>query len=71
MRLEDGHDLLPAMTFEHPDDDNADDRTVVRVALPAPVPPAGRVSLEIDFQAQLPKVETYCQEPFSSRSSSE
>ena len=56
MRLEDGHDLLPAMTFEHSDDDNADDRTVVRVALPAPVPPAGRVSLDIDFEAQLPKV---------------
>lgn len=56
MRLVDGPDLLPAMTFEHPDDDNGDDRTVARVALPAPVPPAGSVSLDIDFRAQLPKV---------------
>jgi hypothetical protein len=56
MRIVDGPDLLPAMTFEHPDDDNADDRTVVRVVLPTPVPPAGSVSLDIDFRAQLPKV---------------
>jgi Peptidase family M1 domain len=56
MRLEDGTDLLPHRTFEHPDDDNTRDETVMRVSLPRPVPPAGSVSLDITFAAQLPKV---------------
>ena len=37
----DGADLAPGATFEHPDDGNADDRTVWRVPLPTPVPPGG------------------------------
>ena len=41
IRRADGVDLAPGATFEHPDDDNADDRTVWRVPLPEPVP-AGR-----------------------------
>ena len=56
MTLADGTGLLPGWTFEHPDDDNAEDRTVARVALPAPVPPGGEVTLEIAFTARLPKV---------------
>jgi len=56
LRLADGTDLLPSLTFEHPDDDNADDRTVARVELPAPVPPGASVELEIEFTAQLPQV---------------
>ena len=56
MKLADGTDLLPTWTFEQPDDDNAEDRTVGRVALPAPVPPGGEVTLDIAFTARLPKV---------------
>jgi hypothetical protein len=56
LKLADGTDLLPAMTFEHPDDDNADDRTVSRVVLPRPVPPGGEVELDIAWTASLPKV---------------
>ncbi len=56
MRLTDGPDLLPHRTFEHPDDDNASDETVMRVPLPRPVPPGGSVSLDIAFTAQLPRV---------------
>ncbi len=54
--LPDGTDLLPAMEFVRPDDDNPDDRTVVRVALPEPVPPGGSVVLDLAFEARLPKV---------------
>ncbi len=56
MRLADGIDLLAQRTFEHPDDDNARDETVMRVPLPRPVPPGGSVTLDIGFTAQLPRV---------------
>jgi hypothetical protein len=56
MRLADGTDLTKASTFEAPDDGNADDRTVMRVALPAVVPPGGSLTLDIEFVAKLPKV---------------
>jgi len=56
MRLEDGTDLTPAIRFMHPDDDNVDDQTVIRVPLPQPVPPGGSVTVDISFLAQLPQV---------------
>jgi hypothetical protein len=55
-RLADGADLTGAIRFEHPDDDNADDRTVARIPLPRPVPPGGTVTFEVAFKAQLPEV---------------
>ncbi len=56
MRTGDGVDLLPRGEFIHPDDDNADDRTVWRVVLPQPVPASGSITLDIEFVAKLPKV---------------
>jgi hypothetical protein len=56
VRLADGRELVDRMSFEHPDDDNQDDRTVFRLPLPDPVAPGGSVRLEIDFQAQLPRI---------------
>jgi len=56
LRLADGTDLLPGRMFEQPDDGNAADQTVMRVALPQPVAPGGSVALELAFTAQLPKV---------------
>ena len=56
LRLADGTDLTPGMRFEHPDDDNADDRTVMRVQLPQSVGPGASVTLDIVFKAQLPQV---------------
>ncbi|HEY3352741.1 MAG TPA: M1 family metallopeptidase [Polyangia bacterium] len=53
-----GQDLTRALTFERPDDGNADDETVARVTLPAPVPPGGEVSVVIDFEALLPRAVT-------------
>lgn len=54
IRRADGVDLAGAVSFEHPDDDNADDRTVLRVPLPEPVPPGGIVSVDLTFEARLP-----------------
>lgn len=56
LKLADGTDLLPALTFEHPDDDNAEDRTVARVLLPRPVGPGEEIALDITFAARLPEV---------------
>jgi Peptidase family M1 domain len=56
MRIADGTDLTKAIAFAQPDDGNPDDRTVIRVPLPQPVPPGGTVILDITFEARLPRV---------------
>src|SRR5215212_2355750 len=56
LKLADGTDLTSRIRFEHPDDDNADDRTVIRVPLPAPVPSGASITLAIDWTARLPRV---------------
>lgn len=56
LKLSDGRDLLRTATFQHPDDDNAEDQTVMRVMLPQPVPPGGTVEFDAEFRAQLPQV---------------
>lgn len=50
-----GPDLTSAKSFVHPDDDNAMDQTVLRVALPQPVPPRGTIELAVDFTSKLPR----------------
>lgn len=57
-RLEgvDGANLMPGLSFERPDDGNEDDFTVARVELPREVLPGEAVELELDFEAQLPRV---------------
>ena len=56
LKLADGRDLLGGASFQHPDDDNADDQTVMRVVLPQPVPPGGSIEFDAEFRAQLPQV---------------
>jgi Peptidase family M1 domain len=51
-----GPDLTHAIRFIHPDDDNADDQTVISVPLPQPVLPGSSITLDIDFVSKLPKV---------------
>ncbi len=55
-RVAGGADLTSAIRFERPDDDNAEDQTVIRVPLPQAVPPKGAVTFEVTFKAQLPEV---------------
>lgn len=54
MKTAGGADLLATLEYRHPDDDNADDRTVARVALPEPVRPGQSVTVEIEFRARFP-----------------
>jgi hypothetical protein len=49
-------DLTGKLRFIHPDDDNADDRTVVEVPLVRPVAPNERVTFKIVFHDQFPEV---------------
>ena len=56
MKLADGTDLTSRARFEHPDDGNADDRTVMRVPLPQPVAAGASIALVIEWHAKLPRV---------------
>jgi len=49
-------DLTTRTEFVHPDDDNIDDLTVMRLPLETAVAPGEAVNLEIDFVAKLPKL---------------
>lgn len=49
-------DLTKAIRFIHPDDANADDRTVIEVTLPAPVKPGATLEFDLDFDTKLPMV---------------
>ena len=49
-------DLTSQLQFVHPDDDNQEDRTVVQVRLPQPIPPDGEVQFKIRFHDQFPEV---------------
>jgi len=56
LALDGGADLLAASEFIRPDDGNPGDETVLRVPLPAPVPPGGEVRLKAAFESHLPRV---------------
>ena len=56
MRLSTGEDLTPGIGTIQPDDGNPFDQTVLRVSLPRPVEPGGRITLTIDFSAKLPPI---------------
>ncbi len=52
----DGTELIKGARFESPDDGNPDDRTVLVVPLPRPVPPGETATLAIAWKAKVPKV---------------
>lgn len=56
MRLASGADVTKAIRFIHPDDDNAEDRTVIEVALPQAVKPGETIQVAIDFETKMPMV---------------
>ncbi|HVM96844.1 MAG TPA: M1 family metallopeptidase [Candidatus Acidoferrales bacterium] len=51
-----GEDLSSRLEFVHPDDDNVDDRTVARLALPRAVEAGAAIDVDIDFTAKLPRI---------------
>ncbi|MFN8643313.1 MAG: M1 family metallopeptidase [Candidatus Binatia bacterium] len=52
----DGRDLLGQLAFVQPDDGNPHDRTLARLALPAPLPPRASLELESEFVVTLPRL---------------
>ena len=48
-------DFTSQLQFVHPDDDNKDDKTVVQVHLPKPIPPDGYVQFKIRWHDQFPQ----------------
>lgn len=56
IRVVNGRDLTHRMEFIHPDDDNEEDLTVIRIPLQEPVRPGREIRIEIDFVTQLPWV---------------
>jgi len=56
IQIQGGADLTPTLTYIQPDDKNSDDRTVMKVTLPAPLKPQEKIALTIDFTSKLPKV---------------
>ena len=48
-------DLTASKTFISPDDQNPDDRTVMVVPLPHPVPPGSSINVTVDWTAQIPR----------------
>lgn len=49
-----GNNLLPAMKYVSPDDDNPDDRSVARIILPQAVAGKDTLFLEAEFESKLP-----------------
>ena len=56
MKTKTGTVLTDNFTFIHPDDDNELDQTVLQVILDEPIKPRQSITLQIEFQAQLPRV---------------
>jgi len=48
-------DLTSQLQFIQPDDNNKDDKTVVQIHLPKPIPPDGYVQFKIKFHDQFPE----------------
>ncbi len=55
MTDEDGNDLVPNMEYIQPDDDNAEDRTVLRVPLSKAVLPGETITIDYDWQSRVPR----------------
>jgi len=48
-------DLTARKRYIAPDDGNAEDRTLLEIALPAPVQPGETITLELEWQARVPR----------------
>lgn len=56
IKIKNGVNLYPTLTFIQPDDLNDKDKTVCKVTLPTPIKPNETIVLEIGFKAKLPKI---------------
>ena len=56
MLVRGGGDLTEKIEFIHPDDDNADDQTVIHVPLKKSIKRGKSITFDIEFEAQLPTI---------------
>jgi hypothetical protein len=56
MAVRDGEELTKKIMFIHPDDENARDQTVIRVPLTKPIRRGETITIDIEFEAQLPRI---------------
>jgi hypothetical protein len=56
MSVRGGEDLTDSIEYISPDDGNPDDETVIRVPLAKPVRPGQTITLDVEFEAQLPSI---------------
>lgn len=49
-------DLTDKISFIQPDDDNAEDMTVISVPLPQPLEPGQLITLDVDFTSRMPEI---------------
>lgn len=56
MKTSEGEDLAGKIEFIHPDDDNADDQTVMRIPLSTPILPSQSIQIACEFRSKLPRV---------------
>ena len=49
-------DVFPSFQYRRPDDGNPDDRTVFSVDAPQPIQPGAKVTVEIEWESQLPRL---------------
>ena len=56
IKIRGGLDLTGLIEYIHPDDDNDQDQTVMKVELPMILLPQEKITLEIEFTSKLPKV---------------
>ncbi len=47
-------DILPTLTYLHPDDNNTDDQTVCQLRTPRPIPPGRTMRLKLAFETKQP-----------------
>jgi len=57
IKIKDGKDLSDRLRYIHPDDDNTEDRTVVELVLSEPILPRGKIVLELEWTAKIPKIK--------------
>jgi len=55
-RLPDGSDVASSLRWERPDDGNPEDQTVFTLTLPAAVPPGGSVTIDLGWEARVPRL---------------
>ncbi|HUM12005.1 MAG TPA: M1 family metallopeptidase [Myxococcaceae bacterium] len=55
-RLPDGTDVRSTLRWEQPDDGPSADQTVFTLTLPTPVPPHGTLTLDLGWEARVPKL---------------